>query len=246
VSGKRNGNFDWKGDSLFFEKVNFGFQAISRPLPLNLRLIVWGSRNVGFSERRPRSQTVNKVRFGCQFYEKKELTIMGNYDNEPEVKIVKQRIAKLGLSLDPFIKKITHVYKRPKPIGFRFVCENPDSLFVALQYNPNFGMDNPPNIKLPRNIVGKIAAHFTRGTSFREVSDTDSLHLSVSKKLSLDTLDNCEIHLDTTSISSGVDDEGMVIYNLVNLPQHLVTDLLEKPNLIAHNEGEFFNVGWRF
>jgi hypothetical protein len=171
---------------------------------------------------------------------------MSNFDNETEVKIVKQRMAQLGVPLETHIEKITRIFRKPKPIGFGFVCKNPDALYMALDFNAKFGIDNPPNIKLPGNVVGRIASHFTRGISFREISDTDSLHLSVSKKIALSTLDNCEIHLDTVSISSGLEKDGTIIYNLVNLPQHLVTDLLEIPNLIAHNEGEFFNIGWRF
>lgn len=171
---------------------------------------------------------------------------MSNFENELEVKNVKQRIASLGISLEPFIKKITHVYKRPKPIGFRFVCDMPDSLFLELKSNHNFGIDNPPNQVLPANWVGHIAGSQSRGISIREISDSDSLHLNISKKLSGPTMDNCEIHLDTISISHGLADDGTVIYNMENLPQHLVTDLLEIPNLIAHTDGEFFNVGWRF
>lgn len=170
---------------------------------------------------------------------------MSKFNNDPNVKTVKHRIAALGISLEPFIEKITFVYHKPLPIGFRFVCKNPDALFRSLAENPHFGIDQQHTGNPVSKLAGHIASSQTRGLSIREINDFGSLHLSISKKLSLSTLDNCEIHLDTISISKGLDADGGIIYDLANLPQHIVTDLLEKPNLIVNGEG-FFKVGLHF
>ncbi len=173
---------------------------------------------------------------------------MSNLDNEPEVGIVKQKLADLGIPINSYIENITFVYKRPQPIGFRFVCKTPNMLFMELKYNRHFGIDNPQNQLLPANIVGHIAASQSRGLSIRQISDYGSLHFNISSNISGATNDNCEVHFDTVSISHGLADDGTVIYNLENLTEHWTKDLLGVPNLSVRGAKDFIGltVGWNF
>jgi hypothetical protein len=149
---------------------------------------------------------------------------------------IKHRLNSLGISLEPFIERITFIYHRPKPIGFRFVSKNVFGLGVMLMQNPHFGIDDG-------SIYGTVAGSQSRGTSIREICDSGSLHFNITRKLSGITMDNCEVHLDANSISKCSNPDGSINYDMQNLPQHLITDLFEVPNLTAHNEGEFFNIG---
>jgi hypothetical protein len=119
---------------------------------------------------------------------------------------------------------------------------------MELKYNRHFGIDNPQNQLLPANIVGHIAASQSRGLSIRQISDFDSLHFNISGKISGPTSDNCEVHLDTISISNGVNDDGTVIYNLEKLLGHWTKDLLGVPNLSVRGTEDFIglSVGWHF
>ncbi len=158
---------------------------------------------------------------------------MGNTDERLEVKTVKHRALSLRIALESYIDKITFVYTKPAAIGFDFDSSNTHGLIAALSLNFKFGLDNKSEIP------GHLATKLATGISFREVDSTSSLHFEISKY-------SANVHIDSISVALGRDEHGYVIYDTANLLQHLITDHLNRPNIIGPNNKDGFVIGWRF
>jgi|GEM_PF-6954869 len=165
---------------------------------------------------------------------------MANLDNELEVTSVKHRLTKLGVSIDPFIKKITRIFKNPAPIGFGFLCEDTAGLIKALVLSNKFGLDNKSEN------IGKIATLLSTGQSFREINEVDSLHFNISKVVLARTGDNCSVHLDKVSISSAMDENGNVIQDVSNIFPHLVRDQFNRKDIIVPSGKDGLVLGLRW
>lgn len=158
---------------------------------------------------------------------------MSKLEDEPEVESVKQIVKGLRIPFDPFVNKVTKVYKNPAPIGFDFECEDTRSLIRHLSLNLNFGHDNKSEV------TGHIATRLAFGISFRQVRSASSIHFEIAKY-------KCNVHLDKVSVALERDARGNLIYNVGDLAQHLVTDHLNKGKYIVPNGKDGFVWGFRF
>ena len=160
---------------------------------------------------------------------------MGQYDDDKTVVSIKRRMRNRGIDLDQYIGRITNKWDST-PAGFKFTCKNNacyKSLMKAMVLNVNFGCDN------------MIGSSQHQGSSFREVSNTDSLHIIISTRSDKEGA-TCSIHLDSVSVVTGRDSKTrQVIYNPGKVLQHIATDLLHTPLIMPSSEhGIVF--GFRF
>lgn len=158
---------------------------------------------------------------------------MGDTIERLEIRSVKHRAASLRIALDKYIDKITFVYTKPAAIGFDFDSNDTRGLIFELTTNLKFGVDNKSEI------AGHLATKLANGISFREVDSNDSLHFEISKL-------SVNVHIDSISVALSRDEHGYIIYDVGNLGQHLITDHLNKPNIIGPNSKDGFVIGWRF
>ena len=158
---------------------------------------------------------------------------MSDSNDRPEVRSVLHRAAMLRVPLQNYVDKITFVYEKPAAIGFDFDSSNTRGLILSLTLNTKFGVDNKSEIP------GHLATKLARGISYREVNSNDSLHFEISKY-------DVNVHIDTVSVALERDEHGDIVYDTANLLQHLVSDHLNRPNIIAPNREDGFVVGWRF
>lgn len=168
---------------------------------------------------------------------------MGKYDRAPTVVSIKNRMKRLGVDLDRYIGQVTNKWDEA-PRGFGFTCKDRaayTSLMCALVQNGHFGADN---------MKGGSQHH---GASFREVSQSDSLHIILStrpdpnmSKPSDPVRATCSVHLDTVSVVLGRDPKNrQVIYDPGKVLQHLASDLKRTP-LIVHGTKRGIVFGFRF
>lgn len=160
---------------------------------------------------------------------------MGEFDKDPTVVMIKNRMKRLGIDLDKYLGRITNTW-RSTPAGFAFTCSDEKGykpLMEALVNSARFGTDN------------MIGGSQHLGVSFREWGQPDSLHVVLSNRA--DKMGaTCSIHLDSVSVASGVDPKSrQVVYDQGKVLQHLATDLLHTPLIVPSGEkGIVF--GFRF
>ena len=158
---------------------------------------------------------------------------MSKLEDEKEVQVIKQIVSGLRIPFEPFVKKVTKIYRNPSPTGFDFECGDTQGLIRHITLNLNFGYDNKSEV------IGHIANGLAFGLSFRQVRTTTSIHFEIAKF-------KCNVHLDKVSVALERDAKGNLIYNVADLPQHLVTDHFNKRRIIAPNSKDGFVWGFRF
>jgi hypothetical protein len=167
---------------------------------------------------------------------------MASFENDKTVLLIKQRMRQGGIDLDKYIGQITNSWDSV-PRGFGFTCKNSaayNALMQGLVQSRSFGYDS---------MIGGSQHH---GASFREASQPDSLHIILSTRpdpsLSKpgDRLRaTCSVHLDSVSVVTAIDENGMVIYDQGKVLQHIATDLLHTPLIVPSTAGGIV-FGFRF
>src|SRR4051812_1517402 len=84
-------------------------------------------------------------------------------EKRPEVRQVKNALFKMKIFLEGFGLTITGVYARPRPVGFDFICGNPNGLRELARSRSVLGEDNTDTAD------GKFVALMTDGNSFRQI-----------------------------------------------------------------------------
>jgi hypothetical protein len=169
---------------------------------------------------------------------------MANFDQDPTVILIKNRMRRLGIDMDQYIGVITNTWSST-PCGFGFNCIDKAryiSLMDALVQNSNIGSDN------------MIGGSQHEGVSFRECGQVDSLHIILSNrpdplippKPGEPVKPKCSIHLDSVSVVTGIDPQTkQVVYDTGKVLQHIATDLLHTP-LIMPSSDRGIVFGFRF
>jgi hypothetical protein len=171
---------------------------------------------------------------------------MGQFDNDPKVILIGNRMKLLGVDLLKYIGEITNTFPPPPaPWGFGFTCKDGTTytaLMQALIQNPRFCWDS---------MIGGSQHH---GASFREDNQPNSLHIVLStrpdpkmSKPSDKVRPTCSIHLDSVSPVAGRNKTtGQCIYDTGKLFQHLATDLKHTPLIIVPSGERGIVFGFRF
>jgi hypothetical protein len=144
------------------------------------------------------------------------------YADSPTVKELKRRIERLGIPLDRYLIVVTDCWDG-SPKGFKFVCANQTMAWELYKK-----LDSAA----PRIAQDAICSQLTQdGKSWREVSQTDSLHIIWLQGRPNDHYANPKvnsyynIHLDTVSICKQVEASGRCELDYPKVPQHIWRDL---------------------
>ena len=145
-----------------------------------------------------------------------------------EVITVKKKLAEKGINLDSSTVKIRGVFKRPRPIGFKFDCANPTALQALVNNKPEFAPDDRTTV------LGHFAGSQSNGESFRQISSGESLHIIINT-----TTGECDAHLDTHGFVNCQND-----YSLQRMIAHGYFDLLgDKASYLFRNLGDTGTLG---
>ena len=154
-----------------------------------------------------------------------DIILPSTYGNRQTVIELKLRMELLGIPLDPYLIVVTDCWDGT-PKGFKFVCLTQK-------------LTNELCNKLDHAAPGIAKdAHLSQmsqgGTSWREISGWDSLHIIWLQGKPNDKYSNpavnsyFNIHLDTVSICREIDSSGRCELDYPQVPKHIWRDLWHK------------------
>jgi hypothetical protein len=155
---------------------------------------------------------------------------MPDLNSDVDAQAVLHMMTVVGIPLASFVEKVTAVQHRPQAIGFDFDCKDSFSLMKILESNRNFRADDATSW------VGAEASSNARksgyGVSYRQISDSGSLHVQIG-------LRRCNVHFDTVSITTTRIVGTGALYDYDRLFAHWINDLL--PEMKGHSITTFLN-----
>jgi hypothetical protein len=134
---------------------------------------------------------------------------------------VKAEVQKIGIDLNEFKPLITGIYARPRSVGFDFFPNNVKNLLKAVEDNPVLHEDDRSTK------IGAFMASNSKGLSFRQEGDAQSLHFIIS------FTNVCNVHIDTHGLRDSCE-----YGNLTRVLGHGYWDLA--PDIVP---GAFFAFG---